>query len=68
MTSLLQAAASAAAATVLRSHAASPSALAQISAELPERDPQQVVAECVRALCHWRDAVAREEDEGWLPQ
>ena len=60
----LQATVSAAAATVLRSHVAAPSALAEISKELPGRDPQQIVTECVRALCQWRDHVARQEDEG----
>ena len=59
-----QAAASAAAATVLRSHVAPPSLLAEISKELPGRDPQQIVTECVRVLCQWRDHVARQEDAG----
>ncbi len=63
----LQAAASAAAATVLRNHAASPSTLADISLELPDQNPQQVLTDCVHALCQWRDDVARQEDEGLQP-
>lgn len=59
-----QAAASASAANVLRSHAVPPSMLERISADLPDSDPQQTVANSVHALCQWRDDTARQEDEG----
>jgi hypothetical protein len=60
----LQAAVTAATATVLRNHVASPAVLADIAMNLPGRDRQQVVTECVHALCQWRDDVARDKDEG----
>ena len=59
-----QAAASASAANVLRSHAVPPSMLERISADLPDSDPQQTVANSVHAMCQWRDDTARQEDEG----
>lgn len=61
---VMQAAVSAAAAAVLRHHAASPQQLEAAAVAFPEREPQQIVCDCVRALCQWRDDVAREEDEG----
>ncbi len=65
MSQSLQAAVAAATASVLRNHVASPAALEDIAMNLPGRDPQQVVTECVHALCQWRDDVARDKDEGW---
>ncbi|KAL0050003.1 hypothetical protein WJX82_002589 [Trebouxia sp. C0006] len=59
-----QAAVAAATATVLRNHVASPADLADIAVNLPGRDPQQVVTECVHSLCQWRDDVGRDKDEG----
>ncbi len=64
MSQSLQAAVAAATASVLRNHVASPADLADIAKRLPGRDPQQIVTECVHALCQWRDGVARDEDEG----
>lgn len=63
---VMQAAVSAAAATVLRNYAASPQDLENTAAVMPGRDPQQVRIDCVYALCQWRDDVARREDEGQL--
>lgn len=60
----MQAAVSTAAAAVLRNHVASPGDLEAAAAAVPEREAQQVIADCVRALCQWRDDVARHEDEG----
>ncbi len=65
MQQCLQAAVAAATATVLRNHVASPAVLADNAMNLPGRDPQQVVTDCVHALCQWRDDVARDKDEGW---
>ena len=65
MSQSLQAAVAAATASVLRNHVASPADLADIAKKLPGRDSQQIVTECVHALCQWRDGVARDEDEGW---
>ena len=62
----LQATASAAAANVLRNHAVPPSVLQRIGTDLLESDPQQIVANCVHALCQWRDDTARQADEGTL--
>lgn len=42
----------------------SPTALAHISKEHPDRSAQQVMSDNVHAMCVWRDEVAREEDEG----
>ena len=61
---VMQAAVSAAAAAVLRNHVVSLQDLEAVAAAFPEREAQQVVSDCVRALCHWRDNVARHEDEG----
>ena len=61
---VMQAAVSAAASAVLRNYAATPQDLESTAAIIPGRDPQQVITDCVYALCQWRDDVARREDEG----
>ena len=61
---VMQAAVSAAAAAVLRNHEASPQDLEAAAAASPDQNAQQVLSDCVRALCQWRDDVARHEDEG----
>ena len=61
---VVQAAVSAAAAAVLRCHVALSQDVEAAAAAFPEREARQVLSDCVRALCQWRDDVARHGDEG----